>query len=107
MNRPAAFRVGLFTLVGTALLMAAVLWVSRDWFGATETMRLRFAGSVYGLQPGAPVVMVLACTAPMIRMVRRTRCPPQVVSARRVTGAAAVGEPAGLLVVSRYRSPTA
>lgn len=56
MNRPAALRVGVFALVGTALLLAAVLWVSRDWFGATETMRLRFAGSVYGLQPGAPVV---------------------------------------------------
>ena len=57
MNRPAALRVGVFALVGTALLLAAVLWVSRDWFGATETMRLRFAGSVYGLQPGAPVVL--------------------------------------------------
>jgi paraquat-inducible protein B len=57
MNRPAALRVGLFALVGTALLLAAVLWVSRDWFGATETLRLQFDGSVYGLQAGAPVVM--------------------------------------------------
>jgi paraquat-inducible protein B len=56
-NRPAAARVGFFVLLGLAVLVAAVLWVSRDWLGRTENVQLRFASSVYGLQPGAPVVL--------------------------------------------------
>jgi paraquat-inducible protein B len=57
MNRPAATRVGLFVLLGLAVLVTAVLWASRDWWRTTEPVRLRFTGSVYGLQPGAPVVL--------------------------------------------------
>lgn len=57
MNRPAAWRVGVFVLLGTLVLVAALLWVSRDWFSATERVRLRFEGSVWGLQAGAPVVL--------------------------------------------------
>jgi paraquat-inducible protein B len=55
--RPAAWRVGLFVLLGTAVLVLAVLWVARDWLGATERVQLRFEGSVWGLQAGAPVVL--------------------------------------------------
>jgi paraquat-inducible protein B len=57
MNRPAAWRVGVFVLLGTALLVAALMWVSRDWFTGSERVRMRFEGSVWGLQPGAPVVL--------------------------------------------------
>jgi paraquat-inducible protein B len=57
MNRPAAWRVGVFVLLGTALLVAALMWVSRDWFTGSEPVRMRFEGSVWGLQPGAPVVL--------------------------------------------------
>jgi paraquat-inducible protein B len=56
-NRPAAWRVGLFVLAGTAVLVLALLWVARDWLGATERVQLRFEGSVWGLQAGAPVVL--------------------------------------------------
>jgi paraquat-inducible protein B len=35
----------------------ALLWVARDWLGATERVQLRFEGSVWGLQAGAPVVL--------------------------------------------------
>jgi paraquat-inducible protein B len=55
--RPAAWRVGLFVLLGTGVLVLAVLWVARDWLGATERVQLRFEGSVWGLQAGAPVVL--------------------------------------------------
>jgi paraquat-inducible protein B len=50
-----AWRVGLFALLGVALLLAAVVGSTR-WFAATEAARMRFDGSVFGLQVGAPVV---------------------------------------------------
>jgi paraquat-inducible protein B len=53
--RPAAWRVGLFTLLGAALLLAAIVGSTR-WFAATEAARMRFDNSVFGLQVGAPVV---------------------------------------------------
>lgn len=57
MNRPAAARVGLFVLLGLATLLAAVLWVGRDAWRPSERVQMRFEGSVWGLQPGAPVVL--------------------------------------------------
>lgn len=56
-DRAAAARVGAFALLGAAVLLALVLWVGRDWRGATTPVQMRFAGSVYGLQVGAPVVL--------------------------------------------------
>ena len=53
--RPIAWRVGLFALLGVALLLAAIVGSTR-WFEATEPARMRFDGSVFGLQTGAPVV---------------------------------------------------
>lgn len=55
--RPAALRVGLFALAALALLVAAVLLASGRWFAPTEKAQMRFEGSVFGLQPGAPVVL--------------------------------------------------
>lgn len=57
MSRPAAARVGLFVVLGLATLVAAVLWVGRDAWRPTERVQMRFEGSVWGLQPGAPVVL--------------------------------------------------
>jgi len=53
--RPAAWRVGLFGLLGMALLLVAIVGSTR-WFAATESARMRFDSSVFGLQVGAPVV---------------------------------------------------
>lgn len=53
--RPMAWRVGLFAVLGVALLLAAIVGSTR-WFAATEAARMRFDGSVFGLQVGAPVV---------------------------------------------------
>jgi paraquat-inducible protein B len=55
--RPAALRVGLFALVGVGLLALAVVLVGGRWFAPTERAQMRFDASVYGLQPGAPVVL--------------------------------------------------
>ncbi|HQN10696.1 MAG TPA: MlaD family protein [Quisquiliibacterium sp.] len=53
---PAAWRVGVFALIGTVLLVAALVLVGGHWFTRTEPARVRFAASVQGLQQGAPVV---------------------------------------------------
>ena len=53
--RPMAWRVGLFALLGVALLLTAIVGSTR-WFAATEAARMRFDNSVFGLQVGAPVV---------------------------------------------------
>jgi len=53
--RPLAWRVGLFALLGLALLLAAIIGSTR-WFAATESASMRFDSSVFGLQVGAPVV---------------------------------------------------
>jgi len=53
--RPMAWRVGLFAVLGVALLLAAIVGSTR-WFAATEAARMRFDSSVFGLQVGAPVV---------------------------------------------------
>ncbi|MFO1298476.1 MAG: hypothetical protein U1F25_19745 [Rubrivivax sp.] len=52
----AAWRVGLFTLVGLALLALAVVLAGGHWFVPREAALLRFRTSVYGLQVGAQVV---------------------------------------------------
>jgi len=54
--KPAAWRVGLFVLVGAALLSLAVVIVAGRWFAASERAVMRFDSSVFGLQVGAPVV---------------------------------------------------
>ena len=54
--RPAAWRVGLFTLAGLALLALAVVVVGGRWLAASERAVMRFENSVFGLQVGAPVV---------------------------------------------------
>ena len=55
--RPNAARIGLFTLGGLALLVAAVAVVfGGRLFAQTEHAVLHFSGSVYGLQVGSPVV---------------------------------------------------
>jgi paraquat-inducible protein B len=56
-TRPVAWRVGAFALLGLALLGAALVWVGGRWFAPTERALMRFHTSVYGLQPGAPVVL--------------------------------------------------
>jgi len=53
---PAAWRVGVFALIGTMLLVVALVLVGGHWFTRTEPARVRFAASVQGLQQGAPVV---------------------------------------------------
>jgi len=55
--RPAAVRVGLFALAALGVLVAAVLLASGRWFAPTEKVQMRFEGSVFGLQVGAPVVL--------------------------------------------------
>lgn len=55
--RPAALRVGLFALLGLVLLAAALVLVGGRWWAPTERAQMRFDASVYGLQPGAPVVL--------------------------------------------------
>lgn len=52
----AAWRVGLFTLAGLVLSVLAVVAVGGRWFADTEQAVMRFGGSVFGLQVGAPVV---------------------------------------------------
>ena len=55
--RPNAARIGLFALGGLALLVAAIVVVfGARLFATTERAVLHFAGSVYGLQVGSPVV---------------------------------------------------
>lgn len=54
--RPLAWRVGLFALTGVALLAVAVVLVGGHWLASTEAALMRFQSSLYGLQPGAPVV---------------------------------------------------
>ncbi len=51
-----AWRVGLFALLGLALLAAATVLVAGGWFAASERAVMRFDSSVFGLQTGAPVV---------------------------------------------------
>lgn len=55
--RPNALRVGLFAVLGLALLAAAVVAVlGVQVFKSGERVVMHFSGSVYGLQVGAPVV---------------------------------------------------
>jgi paraquat-inducible protein B len=50
-------RIGLFAILGLALLAAAVVTVSGGrLFTSTERAVMHFSGSIYGLQLGAPVV---------------------------------------------------
>lgn len=52
-----AWRLGLFTLLGLALLLAAVVAVfGLRVFDRSERAQLHFEGSLYGLSPGAPVL---------------------------------------------------
>lgn len=52
-----AFRVGLFLVLGIALLVSAVVFVlGGQLFTAREAVQMRFPGSVYGLKVGSPVV---------------------------------------------------
>lgn len=53
-----ALRLGAFVLGGLALLVLAIVsLVGGHLLAPTEPAVLRFQGSVYGLQPGAPVVL--------------------------------------------------
>lgn len=55
--RPNALRIGLFALLGLLLLAAAIVAVvGLQMFKPGERVLMRFSGSVYGLQVGAPVV---------------------------------------------------
>lgn len=58
MNRSVmAFRVGLFTLLGIALIgVAFVLASGGRWFAPKQRVVMHFDGSVFGLPLGAPVV---------------------------------------------------
>lgn len=58
MNHPArALRVGLFVVLGLVLLVMAIAYVlGSKLFTSFEPIQMRFAGSVYGLQVGSPVV---------------------------------------------------
>lgn len=57
MNRSHPLRVGLFAIGALLLLLGALVVVSGGRLTAKrEAAELHFAGSVYGLQPGAPVV---------------------------------------------------
>lgn len=52
-----AFRVGLFLVLGIALLVTAIAFVlGGQLFTAREPVLMRFSGSVYGLKVGSPVV---------------------------------------------------
>ena len=55
--RAATLRIGLFALAGLAALTVALVLAGGGWFGASERAQMRFQTSVYGLQPGAPVVL--------------------------------------------------
>ncbi len=56
-RKPNAVRIGLFALLGLALLVAAVVVVfGARVFKPSERAVLFFSGSVYGLQVGSPVV---------------------------------------------------
>lgn len=59
MNEPsrAAWRIGAFAVSGLAVLLAAIVVVGGRWFSPTESAAMRFSGSVWGLQVGAPVVL--------------------------------------------------
>jgi paraquat-inducible protein B len=52
----AAWRVGLFTLVGLAVLAVGIVLAGGHWLVPREAALMRFTTSVYGLQVGAPVV---------------------------------------------------
>ena len=55
--RPSALRIGVFALVGLALLAAAVVVVfGVQAFKPSDRAVMQFSGSVYGLQVGSPVV---------------------------------------------------
>lgn len=55
--RPNALRIGLFAVLGAALLAAAIVAVlGVQLFKAGDRVVMHFSGSVYGLQVGAPVV---------------------------------------------------
>lgn len=55
--RPNALRIGLFAVLGAALLAAAIVAVlGLQVFKAGDRAVMHFSGSVYGLQVGAPVV---------------------------------------------------
>ena len=55
--RPHALRIGLFAVLGLALLAAAIVAVlGVQIFKAGDRVVMNFSGSVYGLQVGAPVV---------------------------------------------------
>jgi len=50
-------RIGLFAIIGLAVLVSAVVLVSGGrLFGSRERALMHFEGSIYGLQLGAPVV---------------------------------------------------
>jgi paraquat-inducible protein B len=55
-TRSAAWRVGLFGLLGLAVLALAIVLAGGHWFVPREAALMRFSTSVYGLQVGAPVV---------------------------------------------------
>lgn len=56
-RRPQAVRIGLFALLGLAILLAAVVAVfGARVFKPSERAVMQFTGSVYGLQLGSPVV---------------------------------------------------
>ncbi len=52
----AAWRVGLFALVGLSLLALAIVLAGAHWFVPREKALMRFTTSVYGLKVGSPVV---------------------------------------------------
>ena len=56
-NHPQALRVGIFVVSGLALMVVAIaLVLGGQVFTPQDRVMMRFAGSVYGLQVGAPVV---------------------------------------------------
>lgn len=56
-NHPQALRVGVFVVSGLALMVVAIaLVLGGQVFTPQDRVMMRFAGSVYGLQVGAPVV---------------------------------------------------
>jgi paraquat-inducible protein B len=57
MQRANALRIGAFVVAGVAVLVTTVAMLSGGFFARTEQAVMYFEGSVYGLQPGAPVVL--------------------------------------------------
>jgi paraquat-inducible protein B len=55
--RNAAWRVGALALAGLVLIATAAVLAGGHWFASSERALLRFQSSVFGLQPGAPVVL--------------------------------------------------